>query len=232
MTEATGDHRRVSEVPAYGLAEAARYVRVAPATLRSWVVGRAYPSQTGDAFFQPLICPPAESPPQLSFENLIEAHVLSALRGKHNVLLKHVRSALTYAQAELGIDRLLLSRELHAAAGNVFLARYGHLVNLSKSGQLAVRKILEAHLERIEWNETDLPIRLHPFTVSATIPDDRVVAIDPTVGFGRPLVWRVGVSTAAIADRIDAGEDLGAVADDYGLTVDEAEAAILFERAA
>lgn len=49
--------------PAYSVAEAARYLKVAPATLRSWVVGRPYPKGAGTAHSSPLIRPP-KSPPQ------------------------------------------------------------------------------------------------------------------------------------------------------------------------
>jgi DNA-binding transcriptional regulator YiaG len=37
----------IRDRPAYTVAEAARYLKVAPATLRSWFVGRPYP--TGSA---------------------------------------------------------------------------------------------------------------------------------------------------------------------------------------
>ena len=43
---------------------------------------------------------------------------------------------------------------------------------------------------------------------------------------------RAGVSTAAIADRIDARELAADVATDYDLTVEEVEQAVLYERAA
>src|SRR6266498_2710471 len=43
---------------AYGLAEAARYLKLPAPTLRSWVVGRAYPKADGVGHFQPLIHPP------------------------------------------------------------------------------------------------------------------------------------------------------------------------------
>lgn len=43
---------------------------------------------------------------------------------------------------------------------------------------------------------------------------------------------RAGVSTAAIAERIDARESVEDVATDYGLTVPEIEQAVVFERAA
>ena len=58
------------------------------------------------------------------------------------------------------------------------------------------------------------------------------IAIDPKIAFGRPVVARTGVSTAAIAERIDASETVQDLATDYGLTVDEIEQAVLFERAA
>ena len=40
----------------------------------------------------------------------------------------------------------------------------------------------------------------------------RSIAIDPKIAFGRPIVRRVGVTTAAIVDRIDAGETVAEVA--------------------
>jgi hypothetical protein len=62
-----------------------------------------------------------------------------------------VRQALRFAERELDIERLLLREELRTAGGEIFLDRYGELVNLSASGQLAMRRIFEAHLERVEW---------------------------------------------------------------------------------
>ena len=39
--------------PAYGPAEAARYLRLPAATLRTWLVGRAYPKGDAQATFHP-----------------------------------------------------------------------------------------------------------------------------------------------------------------------------------
>jgi uncharacterized protein (DUF433 family) len=58
------------------------------------------------------------------------------------------------------------------------------------------------------------------------------IAIDPRISFGRPVVISRGISTAAIAERIDAGETVEALAADYELTVDEIEQAVIYERAA
>jgi uncharacterized protein (DUF433 family) len=42
----------------------------------------------------------------------------------------------------------------------------------------------------------------------------------------------MGISTATIAERIDAGEKVGELAADYGLSEAEIEQAVLYERAA
>ena len=55
-----------------------------------------------------------------------------------------------------------------------------------------------------------LPIRLYPFVLPVASSEERVIAIDPRIAFGRPVVLRNGVSTSTIAERIDAGKDIAA----------------------
>jgi uncharacterized protein (DUF433 family) len=225
------EQRDRRDVAAYPLAEAARYVRLAPATLRAWVVGRPYRKRDGKGYFEPLIRPADAKRVVLSFNNLIEAHVLRALRTEHGVSIRAVRDALRYAEHALAIDRLLLRKELRTTAGELFLDRYGELVSLSRSGQLAMRKLLEAYLQRVEWDD-GWPIRLYPFVSGELTAARRPIAIDPTIAFGRPVVSRNSVSTAVIAERIDAGESIEDVAADYDLNREEVEEAVLYEHAA
>ena len=220
------------DAPAYTLTEAARYLRLPTATLRSWVLGRDYPTTEGGGRFPPLIKPASLRPALLSFSDLIEAHVLRSLRTEHGVSVKALRTALRYAQQTLKIDRLLLRPELRADAGKVFLDRYGELIDLSASGQLAMRKLLEEHLKRVDWDETRFPIWLYPFVSGFAPNEDRPIAIDPRIAFGRPVVLRKSVSTATIAERIDAGESVEDLAADYDLAQAEIEQAALYERAA
>jgi uncharacterized protein (DUF433 family) len=167
----------------------------------------------------------------LSFSNLVEAHVLRSLRTEHGVPLDAVRKALRFAERELNIEKLLLREELRTSGGELFLDRYGELVNLSASGQLAMRRIFEAHLERVEWGELRSAVRLYPF-VLAESGDGKPIVIDPAIAFGRPVVEGAFVSTRTILVRIDAGETVAEVAHDYDVTVDAIEEAVVFERAA
>lgn len=219
------------EKPRYSIARAAHYLHISRSTLRSWVRGRTYPKGGRTEHWPPLI--KAES--LLSFNNLIEAYVLRALRVDHRVKMHAVRQALDYAEREFDIPRLLLSTELQATPGNVFLERFGQLVSLNLSGQLAAKQLLYAVLERVNRNPLGLPERMFPagsYDIDALKRAPRLIMIDPAVSFGRPILVSKGIRTSAIVGRIDAGEEREVIARDYGLELDEIDAALFYERAA
>lgn len=158
--------------------------------------------------------------------------MLRSLRTEHGVPVKALRSALAYAERGLGIERLLLRPELRTQAGKVFLHRYGELIELSASGQLAMRRLFEEHLNRVEWDSSKFPARLYPFLSTVAPSEERPIVIDPSIAFGRPVVLRKSISTSAIAERMDAGESVDDLAADYELGPSEIEQAVLYERAA
>jgi uncharacterized protein (DUF433 family) len=230
MEEMTTE-RDLREEPAYSITEAGRYLRLSPATLRSWFLGRSYPTVRGVSEFEPVLRPSRREPPTLSFSNLIEAHVLRSLRTEHGVPLAKVRQALSWAEDELEIENLLLREELRTAGGDLFLDRYGELINLSASGQLAMRRIFDAHLQRVEWGDLRRPVRLYPFIVAEQL-DAKPILIDPRISFGRPVITGAFIGTRTLLDRIDAGETVEELAADYEITPGAVEEAIVFERAA
>lgn len=219
------------DVAAYGVAEAARYLKIPPTTLRPWVAGRKYPRQKDTGFFSRLIVTPEDHPPRLSFNNLIEAYVLRALRANHQVSIEAVRDAIDAAQSQYQINRLLLSPELRTHAGKLFIEKYGELIHLTKSRQLVMAELFRAHVERIEWDQA-LPVRLYPFPSGAPGDTRRGIVIDARRAFGRPIISRRGISTAVIVQRIDAGELANEIAADYKLTDDEVLEALIYEQAA
>src|SRR5947207_10390674 len=80
----------VRELPAYGVTEAAHYLLVPRATLRSWLAGLCY----GSGFFNPLFHPAATSPLSLSFIKLIQADLLTAIGRRHRVHMSALRLAM------------------------------------------------------------------------------------------------------------------------------------------
>lgn len=198
------------------------------ATLRSWTRGRSYPGLGGEERrSEPLIDLPTDEA-WLSFNNLIEAHSLAAIRRAHQVPMRRIREALDYAERKLKIRRLLLSDDLLAGQGNLFLEHLGDLVNLSRSGQLAMRKVLKNYLERVERDEAGMPVRFYP-SLGLPVEQTKKIVIDPRLSYGRPVVAKAGVSTSVLSERLDAGESAAEIAEDYGLAEEDVEDAILFE---
>jgi uncharacterized protein YjiS (DUF1127 family) len=90
------------DAPAYPLAEAAHCLALPPSTLRSWILGRDYETKQQPKRFQPVVEVAQRSPVVLSFRNLVEAHVLSAIRREHEIPLRLVRRAIRWLKQRRG----------------------------------------------------------------------------------------------------------------------------------
>ena len=217
------------ELPTYGIAEAAHYLQIPDTTLRSWLVGRSYRTEKGTRFFEPLIEPPDPNRSLISFMNVVEIHVLDAIRRQHKIRLTNIRQALRYLRKHFPSPHPLADQKFETDGLDLFIQVYGQLINISQSGQLAMRSILEAHLQRIERDPQGLAVRLYLFTRKHHLDEPRIVMIDPHVSFGRPALISSGIATAVIAERYKAGESVDELADDYGRERLEIEEAIRCE---
>ena len=94
-----------------------------------------------------------------------------------------------------------------------------------------MRLMLEAYLKRLDCGTDGLPIRFYPIP-EHYVDAGRVIVLDPRLSFGMPVLVNRGISTATIAERIDAGESSSRVAEDYGINQKDVEEAIVYERAA
>ncbi len=227
------------DLPAYSVAEAAHYLNIAPSTLRSWVLGRPYPAGKGQAHFKPPIVIADPEQKLLSFVNLVEAHVLSAIRREHEVVLQRVRQACNFLRRQFGSTHPLATQRFETDGRDLFVTRLGQLITASQEGQLAMRALLELHLRRVEWDAQGLAVRLYPFTrhvnQEGSPEPPRLIVIDPGLGFGRPVLAGTGIATAVIAERYKAGESIQELAHDYGrqgLEIEEAIRCELYAEAA
>jgi len=219
------------ELPSYGITEAAHYLRLPIATLRSWVRGRHYPTEAGRKYFKPLIDLPDPKFAALSFVNLVEAHVLDAIRREHRIPMPNVRLALDYVRKQCGWKHPLAEQRFETDGVNLFISRFHDLISASESGQLTVRELIKAHLRRIEHDSSGFALRLYPFTRKDDLDQPKIVVIDPYISFGRPTIAGTGVSTGIIAERYKAGDSMDALADDYGCERAQVEEAVRCELA-
>lgn len=220
----------IYNTPAYPVTDAARYLRIPVVTLRSWLKGRSYATQGCQQAFEPLIQRPDPALPQLSFTNLVEAHVLRVIRETHQVKLDKVRNALDYMGQQFETDHPLVMRRFQTDGVDLFVDQMDQLINVSRSGQLAMRETLKHLLTRVEWNADGLASRFFP--VIELVPEprtDKIIFLDPSIRFGKPVIAGKGVPTSAIVSLIDAGDSVNDVADEFDCTPQQIKAAIQFE---
>lgn len=153
----------------------------------------------------------------LSFSNLVEAYVLSAIRRKHHIGLPTIRRGLSFLTERLGSKRPLLEEKFATHGARLFVERLGQIINLSAIGQVEMAELIQAYLERVERDPKGLPIKLYPFIRTQPPKEQpRTVVIDPQVSFGRPVIAGTGIPTAVLAERFKAGDQPPDLAKDYG----------------
>ncbi len=198
--------RGPEDVPAYTLLEAADLVGVAPSTLRSWVRGRSFPKRKGEGRSPAVIRPPVVAGAFLSFTNVVEAHVLSGLRRRYDLKLDAIRTAVRYVHERLDVEHPLATEQFKTDGVSLFVDRFGRLINVSREGQLAMREVLDAYLERIEYGD-HRAVRFFPLLREAA---PRVIVVDPRRAFGRPIIAGTSVPVTDIRSRFDAGDSIDA----------------------
>src|SRR5580692_7715280 len=222
--------KTILSTPAYPFVEAAHYLNVPLSTLRAWCLGQGYRAGGKTRRFQPLIRLDGNDRRALSFLNLVEAHVLAAIRRQHHVPLPKVRQALNFVSKRLNTDRPLANAEFQTDGVDLFLDKLGSLFNVTREGQLEMADVIRDHLKRIERNSRGVPIRLYLFTRKDEIRDQpSPVVVDPNIAFGRPVLAGRSVPTAVLADRFKAGDTLMQLAEDYDTSSQNIEEALRCE---
>ena len=222
------DVEQLRRTPAYSFGEAAHYLSMPTATLRAWCVGQ---KQGQKREFVRLIDLDGSPKEGLSFLNLVEAHVLAAIRRVHNVSLLKVRDALNYVKRELRIDRPLLSPKFKTDGVEMFVEELGNLLNVT-THVYSFDEIMRAYLKRIHRDVKGAPVKLYPFLRKEDIEKPSApspVEIDPRVAFGRPVLVGRAVPTAVLADRFKAGDSIEDLAGDFEVSSFDIQEAIRCE---
>lgn len=214
------------EIPSYSSGDAASYLNIPAATISSWTKGYRYSVKEGKRLFRPLIEVKQEKPLRLTFTNLIEIHVLRAIRKTHKIDLEKVRVALKYINEQIKIPHPLAHQEFKTDGVDLFVERYGSLINTSQKGQTILRDSFKTHLERIEPDDTGLAIKLYPFTRTHEENNPRLVVIDSRIAFGRLTIAETGIAADIVAERFHAGDSPQQIAQDYECDVEQITEAI------
>jgi uncharacterized protein (DUF433 family) len=233
MSKRTLTQKDLREAPAYGIAEAAQYLRLPISTLRSWTVGQRYRVADEPRFFRPVIEIADRLNRKLSFINLIEAFVLAGIRREHSVPLPKVRRAVDYLRRRFGSPRPLAEEQFETDGVELFVQKFGELIGVSQEGQLAMRELLKHRLKYVKRDPSGIPKKLVLFPApAAELKQGVAVIIDPRISFGRPVLDGFGVRTSILAERFDAGETIEELVQDYGVPSEAVQNALRCERRA
>lgn len=222
----------IFDTPAYSASEVTRILNLPSATVKAWAFGYNY--NAGQSRFQPVITPADQQKRLLSFSNLCELHILSAIRRRHKVPLSKIRDSIEYLCLKLGSsEHPLLDHSIQTNNIDLFVDHTSGLLNISRNGQVAMRGDFEQALARIERDNNGSVIRLFPYSRTSNsdaIEQPKSVVIDPRVSFGRPMLTSAAIPTEIIADRFLAGDSPTEMAKDYRVDEKEIEEAIRFEQ--
>lgn len=213
----------IRETLLYTASEAAHYLRVPVSTARAWVLGQGYRSKGELKCFKPVIALADRQGRRLSFINLVELFVLSAIRRKHGVALPQVRRALDYLGKRFPTPHPLADHQFQTNGVDLFVKKFGEYLNISRDGQIEIKQLIEARLRCVMRDDAGIPLKLYLITRGGDAAERGIVVIDPRLGFGRPVIEGTGIRTEVIIDRCRAGEPIDSIAEDYGRSRAEIE---------
>lgn len=199
------------DIPIYSISDAAKYLRIPVGTIRSWTVSIS----NGSNFSKPLILTQDIKPKLLSFTNLVEIHVLRAIRKHHQMQRDKVRIALDYIQEKFQVLHPLASEKFSTNGVDLFIEKYASLFNASEYWRTDLKSSFNTHFQRIEFDKNGFAMKLFPFTASQEENNPRIVVIDPRIAFGRLVIAETGIPTTVLAQRLKAGESIQDLAYDY-----------------
>jgi uncharacterized protein (DUF433 family) len=196
-------------VPNYRVGEAARYAHTTGQTIRNWQKLGNRPAPLGAR----------ESGKALSYLQLIELAVVAACR-KAGMSLPKIRASREYLSQEFGDPHPFATQKLVTDGVDLMMEHGDELLVTNMKGQLAWKKVILDRLNEFVYLD-NIAAQWHVAGNSSS------VLIDPRVQFGRPSVR--GIPTWIIAARHDAGEDIPAIAKDFGIPKSMVADALAFE---
>jgi uncharacterized protein (DUF433 family) len=195
--------RRRLYLPAYRIADAAKYVQESPQAIANWHFRETLSGVT---------LPGKERRKPLSYLQLIEIAVVSRMR-KLGLSLPSIRKARQYLAQNFHSEYPLAEYRFKTEGFHVLLdlEQFDHdeelrLIVADKGGQLAWEQLMEDRLMEFDY-EHDLAIKWH------LAGRKSLVVIDPRVAFGAPTVS--GIPTWILKGRYNAGETIDDIEDDF-----------------
>lgn len=210
-------------IGAYSPTEAGRLLRIPPATIRHWLFGYSYGRQGPKTSQPPLWIAqygPSQDEPLLGFRDLLEARIVRGLR-EAGLGLPTIRKCLERARELVDDEHPFSTRQFQTDGKTLFIEHGDGLLDLRKR-QHVFRRVIEPTFRDLDF-DVDAASRWW-------LGPARTLVIDPERSWGQPIVAATGVSTARLAQAVEAEGSIERVARQYDLPPATVREAIAFER--
>ena len=158
----------------------------------------------------------------IDFEDLVSMRVIAALRAV-DVKWSAIKKAEAWLRAHTGATKPFATATLWHGAGDVYSEWTDQLIAASRHGQAAFELlrtyvipvhglVFDDETEHAKWWEPEHEIRLNP-----------------KIQFGSPCIAGTRVPTSAVYGSVMAGDSKESMPDDYGITMEQVEAALDWE---
>lgn len=217
------------DVPVMTVREAARQLRIPPATLQHWLEG----GRRGSRWYEPILRVEPQGVSTITWGEMVEARYLRAYRRDLRVSMQQLRPFVAALRNEFGVPyplahfrpfidknrRILLELQTESKLPEALWVVYE-----VKTGQTILNPLVEEnYLARVEFAEDGQQEaqRMHP--AGKTSP----VVIDPNLSSAASTV--LGVRTEILAEHASAGATVDDIAEDFDLPVSAVKAALAWE---
>ncbi|HEY3971671.1 MAG TPA: DUF433 domain-containing protein [Candidatus Sulfotelmatobacter sp.] len=153
--------------------------------------------------------------------------MLAAMRTIYDLRLPKIRRAVAHLSATSSFRHPLVEQPLYTDGADILLKEIDSILNISRGGQFAIPEIVGVHLQRIEYDKGKF--KFYPFVRERRADEPKYIVINPSIGFGKPVIAGTGISTSVIASRFNARESVPDLAQEYGLEEKQIEEAIRWE---
>ncbi len=227
----TGNSQNLLNTGIYSVPDAARLSDVSTWRIRRWLKGYKFRTKKKHEHHSPPLwhgqLEPIDQSLALGFMDLIEIRFVDAflkagvswsmLRRAHERGVELFNNAHPFCTNRFVTDGREVFVELHKETGE------STLVEIVRS-QHVFAQIIKQFLKDLEFSDGDVLLRWRPTT------SKRLVVLDPSRNFGRPIVVQHSVPTEVLARAAKACESIQEVSRWYEVPQDEIEDAVEFEQ--
>jgi len=186
-------------------------VGMQPSTLRRWLLGYEHQATREAPLWQPQYDPADDEGVLLGFRDLVEARIVNALRAK-KIGLQTIRTCLDRAKVIVGQDHPFSTRQFKTDGKTIFLEitrglDEPQLVDLKRS-QGVFSRVVAPTLDDLDFGKDGAERwwLLH---------GRRTIVADPERSFGQPIIADHGMTTARVAQAVEAEGSVEKVAKIY-----------------